>query len=422
MIETPRNWAGNITYSAARLHHPESVAQVQQLIARRRKLKVIGARHSFTDIADSPEDLVSLDRFEPAVAVDATRRTATISGSVRYEDLCGKLHQAGYALHNMASLPHVTVAGACATGTHGSGDGNGCLSTAVAAMEVVTGNGDVVDFSRERHGEQFDGMVVALGGLGVVTRMTLDIQPAFEMRQDVYENLPLAQVFEHLDAIFAAGYSVSLFTDWRGPRINQAWIKRRIADNAALDAPPVWFEATRARRQLDPVGNAGDECTGQLGIPGPWHQRLPHFRMAYMPEQGRELQSEYMVPRQHAVAALQALDRLRDRIAPHLQMSEIRTIAADNLWMSPFYQQASIALHFTWKPDWPAVSRLLPAIEEALTPFAARPHWGKLFTMPAARVQSLYAKLPDFEQLLREYDPQGRFRNRFLDTYVFATH
>ena len=237
------------------------------------------------------------------------------------------------------------------------------------------------------------------------------------MRQDVYEDLPLVQVIDHCDAIFSSGYSVSLFTDWRGPRFNQFWVKRRVTDSAALDAPPVWFEATRATRQLDPVGNAAGDCTGQMGIPGPWHERLPHFRMAYMPEeQGQELQSEYMVPRQHAVAALQALDRLRDHIAPHLQMSEIRTIAADNLWMSPFYQQASIALHFTWKPDWPAVSRLLPKIEEAITPLGARPHWGKLFTMPAARVQSLYAKLPDFRQLLQNYDPQGKFRNRFLDT------
>ncbi|MEO8753157.1 MAG: D-arabinono-1,4-lactone oxidase [Casimicrobiaceae bacterium] len=421
MIETTRNWAGNITYSAARLHYPETVAQVRHLVTQHRKLKVQGARHSFTDIADSPEDLISLDHFEPTVAVDAIHRTVTISGSVRYEQLCAGLHQAGFALHNMASLPHVSVAGACATGTHGSGVGNGNLATAVAAMEVVTGTGDVVVFSREQHGEQFHGAVIGLGGLGIVTRLTLDIQPTFDMRQDVYENLPLAQVVDHFDPIFSGAYSVSLFTDWRGPRFNQVWLKRRVTDTAAREAPPVWFEATRATRQHDPVGDAAEDCTGQLGVPGPWHERLPHFRMAYMPERGQELQSEYMVPRQHAVAALQALDRLRDHVAPHLQMSEIRTIAADSLWMSPCYQQASIALHFTWKPDWPAVSQLLPTIEEELTPLGARPHWGKLFTMPAARVQSLYAKLPDFQQLLRNHDPQGKFRNRFLDTYIFGT-
>jgi xylitol oxidase len=421
MMATMRNWAGNISFSGNRLHHPETVAEVRQLVTQHRKLKVIGARHSFTDIADSPEDLVSLDRFDPALTVDATRRTVTISGGSRYEDVCRALHRAGFALHNTASLPHITVAGACATGTHGSGDNNGNLATAVAAMEVVTGTGDVVVFSRERLAEQFHGAVVGLGGLGIVTSLTLDLQPTFDMRQDVYENLPLAQAVEHCNAIFSAGYSVSLFTDWREPRFNQVWLKRRVADTAASEAPPAWFEATRATRQLDPVGHAADDCTGQLGVHGPWHERLPHFRMAYMPEHGQELQSEYMVPRQHAVAALQALDRLRGHVAPCLQMSEIRTIAADNLWMSPFYQQPSIALHFTWKPDWPALSRLLPLLEAELAPFGARPHWGKLFTMPAARVQSLYPKLPDFQQLLRHYDPQGKFRNRFLDAYIFGT-
>ena len=420
MNDTTRNWAGNVTFGAARLHYPETLAQLHDLVTHHRKLKVIGARHSFTDIADSPEDLVSLERYDPAIAIDAGRRTVTISGGIRYEQLCADLHRAGFALHNTASLPHITIAGACATGTHGSGDNNGSLATAVAALEVVTGTGDVVVLSREHDGEQFHGAIVGLGGLGIVTSLTLDVQPTFDMRQDVYENMPLAQVIAHADTIFSQGYSVSLFTDWRDARINQVWIKRRVTAAAALEMGPVWFEATRATRQLDPVGLAADECTGQLGIHGPWHERLPHFRMAYMPEHGQELQSEYMVPRQHAVAALQALDRLRHHVAPHLQMSEVRTIAADKLWMSMFYEQASIALHFTWKPDWPAVSRILPMLEAELGPLGARPHWGKLFTMPAGHVQSLYPKLAEFRQLLQTFDPQGKFRNRFLDAYVFG--
>jgi xylitol oxidase len=421
MIATPRNWAGNINFSAARLHQPETVAEVQQLVTQHRNLKVIGARHSFTDIADSPGDLISLERLQPAIAVDAANRTVTFSGGVRYEQLCGELHRTGFAVHNMPSLPHVSIAGACATATHGSGDGNGCLSTAVAAMEVVTGTGEVAVFSRVHNREQFHGAVVSLGGLGIVTSLTLDIQPTFQMRQDVYENLPLSAAIEEVDSIFSAAYSVSYFTDWRGPKVNQLWVKRRVDGNRAFEAPPAWFGATLATRQLDPVGIAADNCTGQLGVAGPWHERLPHFRMAYMPEQGQELQSEYMVPRQHARAALQALDRLREHIAPRLYMSEIRTIAADSLWMSPFYKQASIALHFTWRPDWGAVREVLPMIEAALEPFGARPHWGKLFTMPAERVQSLYGKLPDFMQLLQSHDPQGKFRNRFLDTHIFGS-
>jgi len=420
MIDIPHNWAGNTTFGAARLHYPETVAQVQDLVTRHRKLKVIGARHSFTDIADSPEELISLDRFEPTVTVDATRRTVTFAGGVRYEHLTRELHRAGFALHNMASLPHITVAGACSTGTHGSGDGNGSLPTAISAMEIVTGTGDVVHLSRERDGERFRGAAVGLGGLGVITQLTLDILPAFDMRQDVYENLPLAQVEDHVDTIFAEAYSVSLFTDWRNQRINQSWIKRCVTDATRSEAAPMWFGATLATSQRDPVGLLADECTAQLGIPGPWHERLPHFRMGYMPERGQELQSEYMVPREYAVAAIRAIDGLRDHVAPHLQMGEIRTIAADDLWMSPFYQRASVALHFTWKPDVPAVMRLLPTIEAELAPLGGRPHWGKLFTLSAWQLDALYPKLPDFRTLLREYDPEGKFRNRFLDRYIFG--
>lgn len=420
MIDIPHNWAGNYTFGAARLHYPETIPQVQELIIRHRKLKVIGARHSFTEIADSSEDLISLDRFDPTMTIDATHRTVTLGGGVRYDHLTRTLHQAGFALHNMASLPNITVAGACSTGTHGSGDGNGNLPTAISAMEIVTGTGDVVHLSRARNGEQFCGAAVGLGGIGVIAHLTLDIQPTFEMRQDVYENMQLAQLEDHVDAIFAEAYSVSLFTDWRNQCINQVCLKRRVTDTSTSEAAPMCFGATLATRQRDPVGLHPDECTVQLGIPGPWHERLPHFRMGYMPERGHELQSEYMVPRKHAIAAIRAIDGLRDHVAPRLQMGEIRTIAADDLWMSPFYRQASIALHFTWQPDVPAVMRLLPMIEAELAPFGARPHWGKLFTLAAGQLEALYPKLPDFRQLLREYDPQGKFRNRFLDTYIFG--
>ena len=421
MTEHHRNWAGNYTFSAARVHYPETVAQVQELVARCAKLKVLGSRHSFNGIADSAEDLISLERFEHVVAVDRERRMATVDAGVKYGQLCLQLHAQGYALHNMASLPHITVAGACATATHGSGDGNGNLATVVAAMELVTAGGEMVVLSREQHGEQFQGAVVGLGGLGVVTKLTLDIVPTFAMQQEVYENLPLAQLEEHFDEIVSSAYSVSLFTDWQDDRVNQVWLKRRLRDETALAVAPKFFEATLAPSERHPIASLPAEpCTAQMGIPGAWYERLPHFRIDDMPSSGEELQSEYFVPRQHAVAALRAVDRLREQIAPLLQISEVRTIAADTLWMSPCYQQASVAIHFTWKKDWPAVSKLLPLIEEQLAPFNARPHWGKLFTISPARLQSLYKKLPEFQQLLRSYDPQGKFRNAFLDTYIFG--
>jgi len=419
MIENQSNWAGNYTYSAARLHRPETVEQVQELVIHCRKLKVLGARHSFNGIADSPEALISLEHFDQVAALDRARRTVTVEAGVRYGPLCRHLNREGYALHNLASLPHISVAGACATATHGSGDRNGNLATAVSAMEIVTADGEVVVLSREGHGEQFQGAVVGLGGLGVVTKLTLDILPAFDMRQDVYENLPLAQLEDHFDDVVSSAYSVSLFTDWRSARFNQVWFKRRVTDGAPVELEPELFGATLATSQRHPIaGLSAANCTEQLGIRGPWHERLPHFRLDYTPSSGEELQTEYFVPRQHAFAAFRAIERLREHVAPLLQISEVRTIAADNLWMSPCYKQACVSIHFTWKKNWPAVRALLPVIEEQLAPLNARPHWGKLFTMPPARLQSLYERLPDFRQLLRSYDPQGKFRNAFLDTTI----
>jgi len=421
MTEKHSNWAGNLTYGAARLHRPNTADQVQELVARHNKLKALGSRHSFNSIADSGEDLVSLEHFDQVLAIDRDRHTVTVGAGIKYGALCEQLHGEGCALHNMASLPHISVAGAIATATHGSGDNNGNLATAVAGLELVTGNGEVVQVSRERHGEQFQGMVVGLGGLGIVTKVTLDVVPTFNMRQVVYENLPLAQLEQHFDPIVSNAYSVSLFTDWRGARFNQVWLKRRVTDDAPLDLEPTFFEATLAPGHRHPIAAISPEpCTEQMGAHGPWYERLPHFRMDFLPSSGEELQTEYFVPREHALAAIRAIDRLAEQVAPLLLISEIRTIAADTLWMSPCYRQASVALHFTWKKDWPAVSKLLPLIEERLAPLNARPHWGKLFTIPPARLQSLYEKLPEFRALLRAYDPQGKFRNAFLDTYIYA--
>ena len=421
MIEKPSNWAGNYTYHAAHYHQPETVEQVQELVARSSKVKALGTRHSFNDIADSPGDLISLKHFDQIVTLDRERRTVTVEAGVRYGQLARWLHGEGYALHNLASLPHISVAGACATATHGSGDQHGNLATAVSAMEMVTGEGDIVILSRDQDGPQFQGTVVGLGGLGVITKLTLDISPTFEMRQDVYENLPLAELEGHLDELFSSAYSVSLFTDWRNATFNQIWLKRQVLDGASLELEPELFGATLATSHLHPIATlSAENCTQQMGIYGPWYERLPHFRMDFTPSSGEELQSEYMVPRQHALAAFRAVDQLREHITSLLQISEIRSIAADNLWMSPCYKQACVSIHFTWKKDWPGVRKVLTLIEDRLAPFNARPHWGKLFTMSPARLQSLYEKLPDFQGLLQHYDPQGKFRNAFLDKYIYG--
>ncbi|HEX8682401.1 MAG TPA: FAD-binding protein [Ardenticatenaceae bacterium] len=420
-MEHLTNWAGNYQYTAPRLHYPETIEQIRELVTRGTRLKVLGTRHSFHGIADSPGDLISLKHLDRVVALDPERRTVTVEGGIRYGELCQHLHRAGYALPNMASLPHISVAGACATATHGSGVAHSNLATSVSALEMVTGDAEVVTLSREQHGDHFSGAVVNLGGLGVVTKLTLDIIPTFEMQQVVYENLSMAQVEAHFEEIVSSGYSVSLFTDWRGENFSQLWRKQRVTERASSQVEPTWFGATLATTQLHPLpGFPPEHCTPQMGIPGPWHERLPHFRMDHTPSSGAELQSEYLLPRHHAIAAFRAIASLGEQVAPHLQITEVRTVAADELWMSPCYHQPSVAIHFTWLPDWEAVSQLLPLLEAHLAPFEARPHWGKLFTTPPTQLAALFERLPDFQQLLRSYDPQGKFRNTFLDTYIYA--
>jgi xylitol oxidase len=415
------NWAGNYTYRAAKFHQPKTMEQIQELVAQSDKLKSLGTRHSFNDIADSPGHLISLEHFDKILELDHERYTVTVEAGVRYGQLARWLHAEGYALHNLASLPHISVAGACATGTHGSGDRNGNLATAVSAIEMVTGRGEVVVLSQEQDREQLEGAVVGLGGLGVVTKLTLDISPTFEMQQDVYENLPLTELEKHYDELTSDIYSVSLFTDWRSSMVNQIWLKRLAPGGVSIKAEPELFGARLATNHLHPIANiSAEHCTEQMGICGPWFERLPHFRMDFTPSSGEELQSEYFVSREHAFAALQAIDQLREHIAPLLQISEVRTIAADNLWMSPCYKRACVSLHFTWKQDWNSVRNILPVIEDALAPFQARPHWAKLFTMPPEHLQPLYEKLPGFRQLLQHYDPEGKFRNEFLNKYIFG--
>jgi alditol oxidase len=415
------NWAGNVTYSTDRLQEAASVEQIRSLLRSEDKVKVLGTRHAFNSIADSRHNLLSLKPMHEVVALDRDARTVTVDAGITYGQLGPYLDSKGFALHNLASLPHISVAGACSTATHGSGEKNGNLATAVSGLEIVNAAGEVVKLSRQTDGEVFRGAVVGLGALGVITRITLDIQPTYAVRQYVYENLPLAQMKEHFDEIQASGYSVSLFTDWQKQRINELWIKSRAGDGQAFAAPPEFFGAKLATRNLHPIAElSAENCTEQMGVSGPWYERLPHFRMGFTPSAGKELQSEYFVPRRNAVDAILAIERLRDQVTPHLLISEIRTIAADDLWMSTCYRQPSVTIHFTWKQDWPAVRRLLPVIERELAPFQPRPHWAKLFTLPPAELRSRYEKLADFIQLATKHDPKGKFRNDFLNTNLFA--
>jgi xylitol oxidase len=415
------NWAGNIVYSTENLYSANSISQVQDFVKSHKKFKVLGTRHCFNTIADSTQGFLSLRSMEEVVSLDATAKTVTVQSGITYGRLAPYLHSKGFALHNLASLPHISVAGACTTATHGSGEKNGNLATEVAALEFVTPTGDIIQLSRKRDGDTFKGAVVGLGALGVITKVTLDVQPTFMMRQYVYQDLSFDAMKQHFDAIESSAYSVSLFTDWQNKLFSEVWLKCREDQKPAFNAKPDFFGAKLASKNLHPIAALSPEnCTEQMGVVGPWYERLPHFKMGFTPSAGKELQSEYYVPREHAVDAIFAVEKLASQITPHLLITEIRAIAADDLWMSPCYKQPSITIHFTWKQEWPEVKALLPLIEKALAPYQPRPHWGKLFTMPPQELRAKYARIHDFIQLSQKYDPKGTLRNEFLDTNIFT--
>jgi alditol oxidase len=414
------NWAGNVTFAAERIHTPSTLEELRTLVGRGRRIRALGTAHSFNDIADSPGEIVALEGLPATVEIDSGAATAKVAAGVPYGDVAVALHAKGFALRNLGSLPHISVAGACATGTHGSGVANGCLSTAVRGMELVTADGDLVTIGRD-DGDWFDGAVVHLGALGIVVEVTLDLVPAFDMAQHVYEGLPLEVLDDHFADLVSCAYSVCLFTDWRGPRLTQVWVNRRTADPDPVAPVAPWFRASAAGGPRHPVSGVSPvNCTEQMGVPGSWHERLPHFRHGRLPSVGEELQSEYMVDSRDAVAALRALDKVRERIHPVLQICEIRTVAPDTLWMSPSYGRPTVSIHFTWTADARAVLPVVALVEKQLEPFAARPHWAKVFTTPPHTVRSLYPRLPDFQRLVDHWDPSGKFSNAYSRRYLRA--
>ena len=418
--EKLKNWSGNLTFSTNNVFYPRSVKEVQELVKKCRKLRALGTRHCFNNIADSQYNLVSSKELNKVVELDAAAHTVTVEGGIKYGELSPWLHNKGFALHNLASLPHISVAGSITTATHGSGVTNGNLSTAVKSLEIVTADGTVNHFSRDKD-PLFPGKVVGLGALGMITKVELGIQPTYLMRQNVFIHLPIAELNKHFDEIVSAGYSVSLFTDWETEYVNEVWIKSKYDPAKKYDSLPEFFGAGAATKNLHPIiALSAENCTEQMGVPGPWYERLPHFKMGFTPSSGKELQSEYFVPRHHAIEAITAVARLGKQVSPHLLITEIRTIAKDDLWMSPCRNQDSVTIHFTWKPDWPAVSKVLPLIEKELSPFNARPHWGKLFTMSAKILESRYEKLEDFRKMVATYDPSGKFSNEFLRAHIYA--
>lgn len=415
MSKISHNWSEHVAFGAASVHFPTSVAEVQAIVRGADKVRVVGARHSFNHIADTTGALVSLRALPRRAAIDRLAQTVTIDGGTTYAELAPVIDAAGFALFNLPSVPDFTIVGAVSTATHGSGDANRNLAASVVALEIVTGSGDLVTLRQGDH--DFDGAVVGLGAIGVVVAMTLKLVPRFDIRQTVYRNLPFDTVVENFDEVMGSAYSVSLFTHWNSEFVDQAWLK----DLSGAAAPGAeFFGGKPAETEMSPVLNKEPYgTTGQLGSVGAWFDRLPHARIGALPAEGYEYQSEYFIARHDAPAAMRALKAVQHALHPALVVSEVRTIAGDHLWLSTNNSGDSVGFHFSMARDWPEVSKALKVIEAALAPFEPRPHWGKLFVMPAAEVRAGHPRLAEFRALAQKHDPQGKFRNAFLDEYVF---
>ncbi len=408
------NWAGNLKYSAKEVLEPTSVEEVRELVARNPSVKALGTRHSFNRIADTDGVQISTRNLQGIGPIDQERRLVAIQSGVRFGELSQFLHSKGYSLANYASLPHISVAGATATATHGSGQDNPSLASLIDSLDLVTANGELRHISTSD--SEFAGVVVSLGALGIVTSLTVKVTPAYDVAQTVYLGLPASEGAEHLTEILASAYSVSLFSTWKEDLIDQIWFKS-IADGSS---PDTLFGAKPAKTALHPISElTAENCTTQLGQRGPAYERLPHFRMGFTPSSGEELQSEYLIPKENAVKAFCKIRSLRGIIAPALQVAEIRAIAQDEFWISPFYLQPSVAFHFTWTTDWPLVKSILMVLERELLPLGAKPHWAKLSLVPPHLIRTSFPKFSDFQSLMRELDPEGKFRNPWL-TELFA--
>ncbi|MET8975137.1 FAD-binding protein [Streptomyces sp. NPDC004539] len=408
MAASVTNWAGNISFTAREVLRPAGVEALRKAVVGNDHVRALGSGHSFNRIAEPGAEgvLVALDGLPQVIDVDTERRTVRVGAGVRYAELARQVHASGLALANMASLPHISVAGSVATGTHGSGVRNGPLADAVREVELLTADGEFVTIGRGD--PRFPGAVTSLGALGVVVALTLDLEPEYGVEQYTFTELPLEGL--DFEAVAGAAYSVSLFTDWRAPGFRQVWVKRR------TDQPYAGFPwAAPATEKLHPVpGMPGMNCTEQFGVPGPWHERLPHFKAEFTPSSGDELQSEYLLPREDATAALSALGNIREAVSGVLQTCEVRTVAADGQWLSPAYGRDSVALHFTWVDDTDAVLPVVGEVESALDGFGARPHWGKVFTTGPAVLRTRYPELDRFRALVRDLDPAGKFTNAFV--------
>jgi xylitol oxidase len=400
-----QNWSKNIDFNEKGFLQPQSLSELQEMVRSHTRIRARGSAHSFNEIANTDHYAINLSKMPQVIEVNQEKRLVKVSAGLTYGELAPALDKQGWALHNLASLPHISIAGSIATGTHGSGIKNQNLANQVISLSVVTADGDLRNISSGD--SEFNALVVGLGLGAIVYQYELKVEESYQIRQVIYPEIPLVEIRGNFDQIMSSAYSVSYFTDWADPQIGNLWCKFR--DDQVI--PQSIGGAAAATRKFHPIPSVDPQaCTEQLGEPGAWFERLPHFKLEFTPSVGEEIQSEFYVARKDADAALAAVAALGAEIAPLLWITELRTIAADNLLLSGSYQRDTLAIHFTWKKV-DAIYPVIAKIENALKPFEARPHWGKVYTTTFEEAVSKFSELAKFKEVIESLDPTRKFEN-----------
>jgi xylitol oxidase len=402
-----QNWSKNVDFNDRAYLQPESIVELQELVRTHPKIRARGTAHCFNEIANTSSYAINLAKMPKTIEVDETKKTARVAAGLTYGELAPILHEQGWALNNLASLPHISIAGSVSTGTHGSGIKNHNLANQVLSLDLVTAEGELRHIDRTN--PAFSALVVGLGLGGIVYQYELKIEPTYQVRQVIYPEIPLDILQRNFDQIMGTAYSVSYFTDWSSAQVGNLWCKFR--DDEVI--PDSVGGSAKADKKFHPIPSVDPvACTDQLGIPGEWHQRIPHFKLEFTPSVGEEIQSEFFVERKDAAAAIEAVSQLGSEITPLLWITELRTFAADQLWLSGAYERDVLAIHFTWK-KLDAIYPVIEKVEAALRPFNYRPHWGKVFTADATYLKSVYPKMSEFKALTEALDPTSKFENSF---------
>jgi L-gulonolactone oxidase len=425
-----RNWGRNQSCSPAAIEEPESELEVVEAVGRARAagqaVKVVGAGHSFSDIACTDGRLLRLDRLDRIVSMDRETGSVTVEGGIPLWKLNEELAQRGLALSNLGDIDRQSISGAVSTATHGGGARFGGLATFVTGLELVTAAGEVVQCSAEVEPELFACARVSLGALGVITKVTLQCEPAFRLHaverpctvEELVRDLDeIADANEHIDCYWfphtdVATVKVANRTDapvraWRG------WKRYR---NEVL-LPNHVYAARCAVGRMRPGRIPANMQRVAAGI-GRSQQTDVSHRILCSRRLVRFVEMEYAVPRSELT---QLLLQVRDLIETEgLRVDfpvEVRVAAADDIPLSTAHGRATgyLAVHLSAGTPRPRIERYFRGVEGLMLDAGGRPHWGKLHFQDAAGLSPRYPDWDRFRRVRTRVDPDGRFRNRYLD-------